>query len=55
MSLTDCYKLFQQDLCTYVGDKLQRACCHQLVNSLLRADDIRLPETTCWPHQPSLL
>jgi hypothetical protein len=24
-----------------------RACCHQLVNNLLRTDDIRLVGTTC--------
>jgi hypothetical protein len=33
-----------------------RVCCHQLVNNLLPADDIRLVGTTllraCWPHQP---
>jgi hypothetical protein len=27
--------------------KLLRACCHQFVNNLLRADDIRLVGTTC--------
>jgi hypothetical protein len=30
-----------------VRNKLLRACCHQLVNNLLRADDIRLVETIC--------
>ena len=30
-----------------VRNKLLRACCHQLVNNLLRADDIRLVGTTC--------
>jgi hypothetical protein len=31
-----------------VRNKLLRACCHQPVNNLLRADDIRLVGTTCW-------
>jgi hypothetical protein len=30
-----------------VRNKLLRACCHQLVNNLLRADDIKLIGTTC--------
>jgi hypothetical protein len=30
-----------------VRNKLLRACSHQLVNNLLRADDIRLVGTTC--------
>jgi hypothetical protein len=30
-----------------VRNKSVRACCHQLVNNLLRADDIRLVGTTC--------
>jgi hypothetical protein len=30
-----------------VRNKLLRACCHQLVNNLLRAHDIRLVGTTC--------
>ena len=30
-----------------VRNKLLRACCHQLVNNLLRADYIRLVGTTC--------
>ncbi len=30
-----------------VRNRLLRACCHQLVNNLLRADDIRLVGTTC--------
>ena len=31
-----------------VPNKLLRACCHQLANNLLRADDIRLAfGTTC--------
>ena len=39
-----------------VRKKLLRACCHQLVNNLLRAHNIRFVETNlsrvCWPHQP---
>jgi hypothetical protein len=31
-----------------VRNKLLRACCHQLVNNLLRADYIRLVGTTCY-------
>ena len=30
-----------------VRNKLQRACCHQFVNNLFRADGIRLVRTTC--------
>jgi hypothetical protein len=37
-------------------NKLLRVSCHQFVNNLLRANDIRLVGTAClrvcWPHQP---
>jgi hypothetical protein len=31
-----------------IRNKLLRTCCHQLVDNLLRADDIRLVGTTCY-------
>ena len=43
-----CYKLFQQDSDTSCSrNRLLRACCRQIVNNLLRTDDIRLAATTC--------
>ena len=37
----------QARLIQAVRNTLLRACSHQLVNNLLRADDIRLVGTTC--------
>ena len=54
MTVTDL--LVPTRLIQAVRNKLLRACAHQLVNNLLRADDIGLVGTwnkrVCWPHQP---
>jgi hypothetical protein len=47
MTVTDLLQVVPTRLIQAVGNKLQRACCHQLVNNLLRTDDIRLVRTTC--------
>jgi hypothetical protein len=47
MTVTDLLQVVPTRLIQAVRDKLPRACCHQLVNNLLRADDIRLVGTTC--------
>jgi hypothetical protein len=47
MTVTDLLQVVPTRLIKAVCNKLLRACCHQLVNNLLRADDIRLVETTC--------
>ena len=44
---TDLLQVVPTRLIQAVRNKLLRACCHQLVNDLLRADDIRLVGTTC--------
>ena len=48
MTATDSLQVVLTILIQAVGNKLLRACCHQLVNNLLRADDIRLVGTTCY-------
>jgi hypothetical protein len=40
MTVTDLLQVVPTSLIQAVRDKLLRACCHQLVNTLLRADDI---------------
>jgi hypothetical protein len=47
MTVTDLQQVVPTRLIQAVRNKLLRACCHQLVNNLLRADDIRLLGTTC--------
>ena len=47
MTVTDLLQVVPTRLIQAVRNKLLRACCHQLVNNLLRADDIRLAGTTC--------
>ena len=47
MTVTDLLQVVPTRLIQAVQNKLLRACCHQLVNNLLRADDIRLVGTTC--------
>ncbi len=47
MTVTDLLQVVPTRLIQAVRNKLLRACCHQLVNNLLRADDIRLVGTTC--------
>jgi hypothetical protein len=47
MTVTDLQQVVPTRLIQAVRNKLLRACCHQLVNNLLRADDIRLVGTTC--------
>ena len=47
MMVTDFLQVVPKRLIQSVRNKLLRACCHQLVNNLLRADDIRLVGTTC--------
>ena len=47
MTVTDLLQVVPTRLIQAVRNKLLRACCHQLVNNLLRADDIRLFGTTC--------
>ena len=42
MTVTDLLQVVPTRLIQAVRDKLLRACCHQLVNNLLSADDIRL-------------
>ena len=44
MTVTDLLQVVPTRLIQAVRNKLLRACCHQLVNNLLRADDIRLLE-----------
>jgi hypothetical protein len=51
MTVTDLLQVLQTRLIQAVRNKLLRACCHQLVNNLLRADDIRLVGTTCCESQ----
>jgi hypothetical protein len=46
MTVTDLLQVVPTRLIQTVRNKLLRACCHQLVNNLLRADDIRLVGTT---------
>ena len=47
MTVTDLLQVVPTRLIQAVRNKLLRACCHQLVNNVLRADDIRLVGTTC--------
>jgi hypothetical protein len=47
MTVTDVLQVVPTRLTQAVRNKLLRTCCHQLVNDLLRADDIRLVGTTC--------
>jgi hypothetical protein len=47
MTVTDLLQVVPTRLIQDVRNKLLRACCHQLVNNLLLADDIRLVGTTC--------
>ena len=47
MTVTDLQQVVPTRLIQAVRNKLLRACCRQLVNNLLRADDIRLVGTTC--------
>jgi hypothetical protein len=47
MTVTDLLQVAPARLIHAVRNKLLRACCHQLVNNLLRADDIRLVGETC--------
>jgi hypothetical protein len=47
MTVTDLLQVVAIRLTQAVRNKLLRACCHQLVDNLLRGDDIRLVETTC--------
>jgi hypothetical protein len=47
MTVTDLLQVVSTRLIQAVRNKLLRACCHQLVNNLLRADDNRLVGTTC--------
>jgi hypothetical protein len=47
MTVTDLLQVVPTRLIQAVRNKLLRPCCHQLVNNLLRADDIRLVRTTC--------
>ena len=47
MTVTDLQQVVATRVIQAVRNKLLRACCHQLVNNLLRADDIRLVGTTC--------
>jgi hypothetical protein len=46
MTVTDLLQVVPTRLTQAVRNKLLRACCHQLVNNLLRADDIKLVRTT---------
>jgi hypothetical protein len=47
MTVTDLLHVVPTRLLQAVRNKLLQACCHLLVNNLLRADDIRLVGTTC--------
>ena len=47
MTVTDMSQVVPTTLIQAVRNELLRACCHHLVNNLLRADDIRLFGTTC--------
>ncbi len=42
MTVTDLPQVVPTRLIQAVRNKVLQACCHQLVNNLLRADDIRL-------------
>jgi hypothetical protein len=56
MAVTDLLQVVPTRLIQAVRNKLLRACCHQLVNNLLHADDIRLVGTTCrTTHHATLL
>ncbi len=46
-TLADLPQVVPTRLIQAVRNKLLGACCHQLVNNLLRADDIRLVGRTC--------
>ena len=45
--ITDLLQVVPTRLIQAVHNKLLRASCHQLVNSLLRADDVRLVGVIC--------
>ena len=47
MTVTDSLQVVPTRLIQAVRNKLLRACCHQHVDDLLRAVDIRLVGTTC--------
>ena len=47
MTVTDLIQVVPTRLIQVARNELLRACCHQLVNNLLRADDIRLVGTAC--------
>jgi hypothetical protein len=47
MTVTDLLQVVPTRLIQAVRNKLLRACCHQPVNNLLRAGDVRLVRTTC--------
>ena len=47
MTVIDLLQVVPTRLIQAVRNKFLRACCHQLVNNLLRADDIELDGTTC--------
>ena len=47
MTVTDLLQVVPTRLIQAVRNKLLRACCHQLVINILRADDISLVGTTC--------
>ena len=47
MMVPDLLQVVPTRLIQAVRNKLLRACCHQPVNNLLLADDIRLVGTTC--------
>jgi hypothetical protein len=47
MTVTDLLQFVPIGRIQAVCNKLLPACCHQLVNNLLRADDIRCIGTTC--------
>jgi hypothetical protein len=47
MMVTDLLQVVPTRLIQAVRNKLLRACCHQLVDNLLRTDEIRLVGTTC--------
>ena len=51
--MTDLLQVVPTRLVQAVRNKLLRASCHHFVNNLLRADDIRLVETSLlYRHQP---
>jgi hypothetical protein len=47
MTVTDLLQVVPTRLIQAVRNKLVRTCCHELVNNLLCADDIRLVATFC--------